>query len=99
MKNNIENSQTLTYMQACESYSILVNLNGEKLLKSKPMKFFEASFTAKGWFKVHRSFMVNPEFVNNISENRDFIFLKNGIKLPIARRKLKTVAQWRMKNI
>lgn len=96
MKNYIDNCQQIAYVQAAESYSILVNDSGKKILKSRPMKHYEASFLMQGWLKVHRSYMVNPEFVKQISENRDFILLINGTKLPISRRKLKYVAKWRM---
>lgn len=99
MKNYLVNPQTYTYMQAAESYSILVNEAGKKIMKSRPMKHYEAIFLTFGWFKVHRSYMVNPEFVNQISENRDYILLKNGTKLPISRRKLKCVSEWRCKCI
>jgi two-component system, LytTR family, response regulator len=99
MKNYIENPNTIAYLQAAESYSIIVNEGGAKTLKTRPMKHFEDSFLNMGWLRIHRSFLVNPLFVNHISENRDFIFLKNGIKLPISRRKLKYVAAWRMKNL
>jgi two-component system LytT family response regulator len=99
MKNYIENPHTIAYVQAAESYSILVNEHGKQILKSRPMKHYETSFLRQGWLKVHRSYMVNPDYVKQISENRNYILLNNGTKLPIARRKLKYVAEWRMKNI
>lgn len=99
MRNSIENIESIAYMQAAESYSILVNKSGKKILKSKPMKHFESSFLLQGWLRVHRSYLVNPLFVSHISEDRDYILLNNGTKLPIARRKLRMVSRWRSSTI
>jgi DNA-binding LytR/AlgR family response regulator len=95
MKNYIENPQEVAYLKAEENYSFLMLANGKKVLKSRPIKFYEASFLAQGWCRIHRSYMVNPIFVSHISADRDFIHLENGKELPIARRKQKQVFQWR----
>lgn len=98
MKNYIENAQDAAYFQAAESYSILVWANGQKLMKARPIKYYAASFEAQGWCRIHRSYMVNPLFITNISEDRERICMLDGTELPIARRKKKTVLTWRKNN-
>jgi two-component system, LytTR family, response regulator len=95
MKNYIENIEMATYFQAAESYSILVWANGKKIMKARPIKYYAASFEAQGWFRIHRSYMVNPHYIQNITENRNRLCLQDGTILPIARRKQKAVLKWR----
>lgn len=98
MKNYIENPQEVAYLKADENYSLLMFPNGKTILKSRPIKHYEASFLAQGWFRIHRSFMVNPNFIENISTDREHICLQDGTLLPISRRKKKAVLKWRNNN-
>jgi DNA-binding LytR/AlgR family response regulator len=91
---SLQNIPNGAYMQAAESYCIMVLQNGKTDVKSRPMKFFEQKLTDIGWFRIHRSYMVNPACIEAISEDKDFVFLQNGKVLPIARRKKKPVYQW-----
>jgi DNA-binding LytR/AlgR family response regulator len=95
MKNYIDNPQEVAYLKADENYSLLMMANGKTILKSRPIKHYEASFLAHGWFRIHRSYMVNPIFVQQISEDRDHICLTDGTMLPISRRKRSLVSKWR----
>jgi two-component system, LytTR family, response regulator len=87
----------VAYFQASESYSLMVFADGRVLVKSRPMKKYEPELTKNGWCKIHRSYMVNPQYVQHISEDRDSIFLQNGKVLPISRRQKLSVISWRSK--
>lgn len=91
--------QTALYIQAAESYSIVVQLVGKPILKSRPLKNYAEYLQNLGWCRIHRSYLVNPQFVISLTENRENICLKNGEILPISRRNLKTVLQWRKHSI
>ena len=95
----ISNLTEAIYIQAAESYCIMVLQNGKTNVKSRPMKHFEQYLVDFGWLRIHRSFIVNPTFVKQISQERDSIFLQNGTELPIARRKRKSVLKWRNTSI
>ncbi len=95
MKNYIENAQEAVYVKADESYTLLFWANGKKLVKPRPMKYYEASFAAQGWYRIHRSYMVNPVFITSITPDREHIQLLDGTELPISRRKKKEVLKWR----
>lgn len=94
-KSTLTNLDEMAYFQAAESYSIIVWANGKTLVKSRPMKKYEPNLIANGWCRIHRSYMVNPLFVKQISEDRDFIYLKSGKMLPISRRMKIQVLEWR----
>lgn len=92
----IDHQNTL-YLRAAEGYSIVIQLVGKPILKSRPLKKYTSNLEAQGWCRIHRSFLVNPAFVSFIDESRENICLQNGEILPISRRNLKSVLQWRNK--
>lgn len=98
MSHKIGNTQNALYIKAYESYSILQLTDGEQLIKTRPMKFFANKLLAIGWCKIHRSYMVNPVYINNINEDRNGVCLQNGQILPISRRNKKLVLKWRLDN-
>jgi DNA-binding LytR/AlgR family response regulator len=93
MKKQLQQHQVL-YIKAAENYCIQVLENGKKIMESRPIKYFENQLFANGWCRIHRSFIVNPYYINQVSENFETIHLKNGHELPISRRKRKEVIQW-----
>lgn len=99
MKTNKINLEQVAYFQASENYSILYLANGKTHMTARTLKEFATNLEAKGWCRIHRSYMVNPSFVTHISADRDFVCLENGKVLPIARRKQKHVYQWRKEQI
>lgn len=95
MSHQLQNPNTALYMQAAESYSLLKLENGNTQIKTRPMKFFEEKLSKNGWLKIHKSFMVNPLYVQSITNDRNGIQLQNGQVLPISRRNKKEVFKWR----
>lgn len=86
---------SIAYFQAAQSYCLLVLGNGKVVVKSRPIKFFEQKLEADGWCRIHRSYMVNPEYVLEINNDRNSICLQNGKELPISRRLRKNVLKWK----
>ncbi len=91
------NHQNLAYIKAAESYSIFVSDKGLSEIKSRPLKKYAQFLEEIGWCRIHRSYLVNPFFVKSIAEDRENIYIQNGAVLPISRRNLKAVLQWRNK--
>jgi two-component system, LytTR family, response regulator len=99
MKNLTNEIKEAIYIKAAESYSTLILTNGKSNMYSRPMKYFAEILIEKGWFKIHKSYMVNPQFIAHITSDRESILLQNGKLLPISRRKLPFVLKWRNNNI
>jgi two-component system, LytTR family, response regulator len=95
MSHQLHNPNTALYMQAAVSYSLLKLENGSIQIKTRPMKFFEEKLSENGWCRIHKSFMVNPLYVQRITNDRNGIQLHNGQVLPISRRNKKEVLKWR----
>lgn len=74
------------------NYSFIHLSNGNKELSSKTLGYFEEILNDKGFFRCHRSFLVNHFHVEKI-ENGQFV-LKDKTSLPISRRRKSEALKW-----
>jgi DNA-binding LytR/AlgR family response regulator len=79
------------YLKASDSYCFVVFSTGSTQIRSRPMKHFSKPLLENGWCRIHKSYLVNPEF--------ESIFLQNGTVLPISRRNRTQVIKWRNNKI
>ena len=63
---------------------------GEKVV-AHSIKFFEPFLETHGFLRVHRSFMVNPNYVENYNQENEFLTMSNGQKANISRRRKHTL--------
>lgn len=83
----------------CESGSgvTIIHLAGKKkLLSSKFIKHFEKQLPANQFFRFHKSFLVNLDFIDQFHKG-GYLVMQNGIKIPIATRKrewLRNILTW-----
>lgn len=84
--NTNNNFKEAAYLQAAQSYSIVVWSCGKMVVNCHPLKSYVGPLLANGWFRIHRSYLVNPLFIKNISEDWDFVAMESGKVLPISRR-------------
>ena len=82
--------EEINFIEAKGSYTIFHFKDGGSLMDSKTLKSAEMKLENKGFFRLHKSYLVN---LNSISEyiNQDghFVLLEDGSKLPVARKRLK----------
>ena len=74
------------------NYSYIHLANQTKKLSSKTLAYFEEILSDKGFFRCHRSYLVNRLFISRISQ--DMFVLKDGINIPISRRKKSEAKTW-----
>ena len=74
------------------NYSFIYLSNGNKELSSKTLGYFENILSDKGFFRCHRSFLVNRFHVQKIV--KDQFVLKNSSSIPISRRKKVEAQNW-----
>jgi two-component system LytT family response regulator len=75
------------------NYSQLYFSNLSKELSSKTLKYFEDILLDKGFFRCHRSFLVNRIHVERIGSNHS-VMLKDQSSIPISRRKKQAFLLW-----
>ena len=76
----------LIYLQATGDYVTLFTPNGQ-YLKEQTMKFFEGHLPAAQFIRIHRSYIINIEYVERVElmgKETYQLLLKNGISLRIS---------------
>jgi len=86
------NLKQITHLEGERNYSYIHLSNGTKVLSSKNLAYFENILVDKGFFRCHRSFLVNGEHIKSI--NMDEYILKSDLHIPIARRKKLQARDW-----
>lgn len=69
------------------NYSIFCMKDGKERLVPHTIKFFEAHLETHGFLRVHRAFMINPNYVQRYDEEQNIITMMNGQQATISRRR------------
>lgn len=81
--------QDIVYLEARNTYTILVLADGEKITASKPLSKFEQTLSGDWFFRVHKSYILNiAHFREYISRGGDTALMSNGDKVCISRYRL-----------
>ena len=86
----------ITHIEGERNYSYIHLSNGSRELSSKNLAYFEDILIDKNFFRSHRSYLVNRYHINTL-KNDQFV-LKNGIEIPISRRKIIEADTWFFKG-
>jgi two-component system LytT family response regulator len=71
-------------LNGARNYTFIHTKSG-KTLSAKTLAHYESILEDKGFFRCHRSFLVNASLIQKIQEN--LIIMKDGSSLPLSRRK------------
>jgi two-component system, LytTR family, response regulator len=75
----------------CESdnnYTGIFTSDGKKILISKTLKEYDTLLTGCGFYRVHKSFLINLAHIQRFEkQDGGFIVLTNDMKIPVASRK------------
>ena len=83
---------TILYVKAEASYCNIQLITGKTITVSKPLKYIELQVeNSPAFIKIHKSFIINHDFVKSLDRTTHEIVLKNDEKLPISRSNLKSV--------
>jgi len=85
---HIVDTASIIYIEADSNYSIFHLKDGGKLVISKPLKEFEDILDASDFVRIHKSVLINLQYVNSYSNKHGFeVILKNKVALPVSRRR------------
>lgn len=87
----VVDTRDILYVESDINYSRIYFSNGNKtLMTSKTLKEFSDLLEPIGFFRIHQSYLINPDFIQEYRRTDNELQLQNGKVLPIARqRKLK----------
>lgn len=75
-------------IEAQNNYSHFYFTNRPKIIVSKTLKEFDVQLSARNFFRVHQSHLINLNYVEAVqSNNGDYALLQQGHKVEISRRK------------
>jgi two-component system, LytTR family, response regulator len=70
------------------SYTTVHTVEGEKIIVSKTLKDFEEMLTECGFYRVHKSYLINLVHIKRFDrQDGGYIVLTNDLKIPVASRK------------
>jgi two-component system LytT family response regulator len=85
---------TLMYLQSDANYTNLIYGYQTKVVIARSLKRFTTLPQLSHYLRVHRSFLVNPKYIKEISIWNAQIILSNGDILPISRRQIAVVQKF-----
>ena len=80
-------------IESDRNYSYILLTNATKKLSSKTLGYFDEILSDKGFFRCHRSFLINKIHVDSIVDKKSFLST-DGTKTSIARRKKTAAYKW-----
>lgn len=79
----------ITYVKADNCYSLINLIDNSSFMTSITLKKYEVELDRRFFFRCHKSFIINIQYVKEITRNgNDYIILSQGTKIPISKRKL-----------
>jgi len=90
---------TIMRCEANRNYSSFYLRNGKKITVCAPMKDYESLLVEQGFFRIHKSHIVNLSFIDTyVRSDGGHVLLSEGTRLPVADRK-KAMLLDKFKNI
>lgn len=84
----------IKYCQSNDNYTNIILRNGEKVLASKTIKYFESVLNGNGFVRSHQSFLVNTKLVKQYTKkDGGFLVLDDGTNIPVSRNRKEIVLQ------
>lgn len=78
----------IVHLEAEGAYTNIYLSNGKHLFVSKRLKYFEDLLqNRKAFYRCHRSFLININFVNKLNRNEGHLTLDNQKDIPLSRDK------------
>ena len=69
------------------NYALFFLNNGSKMLCSKPLKYYEGILPQHVFYRIHKSHIINLNYVAKFSATDNLVQLKNGKSLEVAHRR------------
>lgn len=73
------------------NYTIFHFLHGKEKMVARSIKFFEKLLETHGFLRIHRSFMINPNYIEMYNAEKEILTMRNGQEANISRRRKHTL--------
>lgn len=87
---HVKNVQDIVYMESVGRKTKTYCKEGKEYVLKNSLSHMEESLPDEKFFKIHRSFIINVDYLKGINiKTEKMVLLHNGIKLRISHRKYK----------
>lgn len=98
----MEKINDILYCEGDVNYTRIHLCDGRMLMVSRTLKEVEVLLSSNYFFRIHKSYLVNLNFIKSYSRSENGITLDNKEKLPVSTRKndefLSVLTKWRNKS-
>jgi two-component system LytT family response regulator len=85
---------SILYCEAADNFTKFYFENGNPLLICRTLKYFEDILTEHRFLRIHRSYLINPEFVVRYSKGKGgYVTMKNNQELEVSPNKKKELME------
>ena len=85
------NYSDIVYLEGNINYTTFYLQCGKEKMVAHSIKFFEAYLEKRGFLRIHRSYMVNPNYVKSYNKESEVLTMSNGHNANISRRRKFTI--------
>ena len=88
--------QDIAYLEANINYTIFHLCDGKKVISGFTLKRHAAAENLSQFLRVHKSYLLNPEYVNGIERegSKAVVTMQDGTELQVSRRKRSLLADF-----
>lgn len=79
--------KNVVFLKGDVNYSTIYLDNGKTKTLSHTLKFYEDFLATHGFLRVHRAFLINPNYITDYCREQEIVSLKGGFKASISRRR------------
>ncbi|MEZ4900676.1 MAG: LytTR family DNA-binding domain-containing protein [Spirosomataceae bacterium] len=83
----------LMCMEASGNYTFIYTIDGRKYLVSKTLKSYVALLEGLSFVRVHKSWLINPKYLQGFCEYERSLQMKGGKEIAISRRRVREVTE------
>lgn len=88
------NLDDIAYCESQDNYTKFFLRNGERIMVSKTIKYFEEVLDQHGFFRVHRSNIINLKYIDRyVKGEGGYVVLDQGARIPVSRRRKEAFLQ------
>ena len=88
----------IVFIKGEANYSIIYMDGGRERVVSHTIKYYEEHLENYGFLRVHRGYIINPNYVKEYNPDEESIMMANGISVVVARRRKYLLRGFNSKN-
>lgn len=86
--------KNVIFLKGNVNYSTMYLESGKTKTLPHTLKFYEEFLRSHGFMRVHRAFLINPNYITEYCEDKEILKMSNGHEANISRRRKHEMRGW-----